>query len=95
MTKFNQRYAIDGIDLDAIYNRNEYIVRAELKMILESEDYGLTTKDVQDVYALTLNDFPAHYIHTGTIVLFPKVQKQEVREKIYDNITFVQTRPKV
>ncbi len=95
MIKTSQRYSIEGIDFDAIYNRNEYTIRLELKNILEQGDTQLSPKDVQDVYALTLNYFPAHYVHSGTIVLFPNVHKQEVIDKLNENIQYVRSRPKL
>ncbi len=94
MAKINLRCPIDGLDLDAVYNRNEITVRRELKKHLESSDIHLTSKEISDVYALTLNDFPPHYVHSGTIVLFPKVHKDEVVRQLKRNILFVQSRPK-
>ncbi len=94
MIKTSPRYNIKGIDFDAIYNRNEYTVRLELKKILEKGEVNLSRKDILDVYALTLNYFPAHYVHSGTIVLFPNVHKQEVIAKLRENIEYVLSRPK-
>ncbi len=94
MIKKGPQYSIDGVSFDSLYNRNEYLVRRELKRILDEEGITLSAKEVQDVYALTLNDFPAHYIHTGTIVLNPNVQKNELRDQIKKNILYVYDRPK-
>ncbi len=94
MIKTSSRYDVEGTDFDAIYNRNEYTVRHELKKILDQGEVKLSPKDIQDVYALTLNYFPAHYVHSGTIVLFPNVHKQEVISKLHENIDYVLTRPK-
>ncbi len=94
MAKNNLRRPQDGLDLDAVYNRNEITIRRELKKHLETLDVQLSTKEISDVYALTLNDFPPHYVHSGTIVLFPKIHKNEVVRQIKRNILFVQSRPK-
>ncbi len=94
MPKISSRYPIEGLDLDAVYNRNEVTVRRELKKILETTELDLNSKEISDVYALTLNDFPPHYVHSGTIVLFPKVHRDEVVQQIKRNIIFVQSRPK-
>ncbi len=94
MAKISDRCPIEGLDLDAVYNRNEVTVRRELKRMLDASELDLTSKEISDVYALTLNDFPPHYVHSGTIVLFPKVHKDEVLRQIKRNILFVQSRPK-
>ncbi len=94
MRKANERYTIEGIDFDNVYNRNELVVRHELKSLIEDEQPELTTKDICDVYALTLNDFPAHYVHSGTIVLSPNVERDEVMKQLRNNILYVQSRPK-
>ncbi len=90
----HQRYCIDGTDFDAVYNRNEYVVRTELKNYMEESEVNLSPKDIQDVYALTLNEFPPHYVHRGTIVLFPKVRRSEIVNQIKKNVLFVANRPK-
>ncbi len=94
MRKSIERYSIDGIDFENVYNRNELIVRHELKTILDEEQPELSSKDICDVYALTLNDFPAHYVHTGTIVLVPNIEREKVISQIRHNIAYVQERPK-
>ncbi len=94
MRKSSERYTIEGIDFDTIYNRNELLVRHELKIILDEEQPELSSKDICDVYALTLNDFPAHYVHSGTIVLFPNIERDKIIEQLKNNIAYVQERPK-
>ncbi len=94
MRKSSERYSIDGIDFDNIYNRNELLVRHELKIILEEEQPELSIKDISDVYALTLNDFPPHYVHSGTIVLFPNIERSKIITQLRNNIAYVQERPK-
>ncbi len=94
MAKISSRCPIEGLDLDAVYNRNEVTVRRELKKMLDASELDLTSKEISDVYALTLNDFPPHYVHSGTIVLFPKVHRDEVIRQIKRNVLFVQSRPK-
>ncbi len=95
MEKLKSRYPIDGVDFGAVYNRNEVTVRREMIKIMQDEQVELSAKDIADVYALTLNDFPPHYVHTGTIVLFPKLHSEEVIAQIKRNIAYVQERPKV
>ncbi len=87
-------YCIEGTDFEAVYNRNEYIVRTELKKYIQESKVNLSPKDIQDVYALTLNEFPPHYVHRGTIVLFPNVRRAEITSHIKKNVLFVSERPK-
>ncbi len=94
MRKSSERYSIEGIDFNNVYNRNELIVRHELKVLLEEEQPELSSKDICDVYALTLNDFPAHYVHSGTIVLSPNIEREKVLAQLRNNIIYVQSRPK-
>ncbi len=95
MRNERKRYHIDGTDFDAVYNRNEFMVRTELKRYIENNpDLKLSPKDIQDVYALTLNDFPPHYVHRGTIVLFPNVRRADILHQIKRNSLFVSNRPK-
>ncbi len=94
MRKLRDDYNIEGVDFDSVYNRNELIVRKILKKFVEQENLSLSAKDLQDVYALTLNDFPSHYVHPGTVVLFSNIEKQEMIKQIVRNIALVQARPK-
>ncbi len=94
METLKSRYPIDGVDFDAVYNRNEVTVRREMLKILKENEHDLSPKDIADVYALTLNDFPPHYVHTGTIVLFPKIHGEEVSAQLKRNISYVLERPK-
>ncbi len=95
MRDSHQRYQIEGTDFDAVYNRNEFMVRTELKKYIENNnEHNLSPKDIQDIYALTLNSFPPHYVHRGTIVLFPNVRRADILSLIKKNVLFVTSRPK-
>ncbi len=94
MQKLTSRYPIQGVDFDSVYNRNEITIRREMVKILGEESWDLSPKDICDIYALTLNDFPPHYVHAGTIVLFPKIHKEEVITQLKRNIAYVMQRPK-
>ncbi len=95
MQEIHYNVGFDDIDFAAVYNRNELIVRTELKKLLEEEGVSLSAKDIQDIYALTLNDFSPHYVHKGTIVLVPNIKRPEVLHQLKRNLHFVQTKPKV
>ncbi len=95
MTEHQGKSVYNVADFDAVHNRNEIVVRAELKKMLEEEEFYLSPKDVQDVYALTLNDFPPHYVHKGTIVLVPNIRRPDILNQLRRNVLFVQSKPKV
>ncbi len=95
MAELQERSRYNDADFDAVHNRNETLVRSELKKMLEEEDFYLSPKDIQDVYALTLNDFPPHYVHKGTIVLVPNIRRPDILNQLRRNVLFVQSKPKV
>ncbi len=94
MRKNRDDYCIEGVNFDSVYNRNELLVRKMLKQILMEEKLPLTPKDIQDVFALTLNDCPPHYVHPGTVVLHPNMPKHELIGHINRHIALVLNRPK-
>lgn len=79
---------------DKIRNRNELRVVKHLRGILkEYPDYLPDTLDIQDIYALTLNKLPAHYVQEGSIVLHEPVDDTMIRDCIRDAIQHVRERP--
>ncbi len=79
---------------DKIRNRNEPRVLKHLRIILkEYPDYLPDTLDIQDIYALTLNKLPAHYVQQGSIVLHERVDDTMIRDCIREAIQKVRERP--
>jgi len=64
----------------------EYLQRKENPLISD--------KDLQDMYALTLNMLPPRYTQRGTIVLRDPVTKREIYEALEDAYDQVVERPK-
>lgn len=73
----------------AVFNRNERRVLDILTAIIEREGIEFTEKDIQDAYALTMNNIPPHYVHRGTIVLHPNISTDEIQTIARDTLTQV------
>lgn len=88
------QYMLGNTSLANIRNRNELRVIRKLRDILkEYPDYQPDTIDVQDIYALTLNRIPAHYVQEGSIVLHETVDDTSIRDAIREAIQYVRQRP--
>ena len=88
------QYTIKNTALNKIRNRNELRVIKHLSDILdEFPDYTPDTLDIQDIYALTLNKLPAHYVQEGSIVLHDPIDDTTVRDRIREAIQKVRKHP--
>jgi hypothetical protein len=66
-----------------VRNRNEQrVIKALAAMIKNGETGKLSMEMIEDIYALTLNQLPARYTQTGTIVLRDPVRKQTLEEAL-------------
>jgi len=88
------QYTIRNTALFRIRNRNELRVIRHLQDVLdEFPDYTPETLDIQDIYALTLNKLPAHYVQEGSIVLYEPVDDTTIRDRIREAVQAVRKRP--
>lgn len=74
------KYVIAGVDLGAVRNRNEIRMTDAMRQVLE--EYGnpeLDMETIQDAYAYAMNQLPARYVQSGTIVLGDPVRPQDIR----------------
>lgn len=87
-------YTFRNLPLYKIRNRNELRVINLLEGILqEFPDYTPETLDIEDIYALTLNKLPAHYIQVGSIVLHDPVDDTTIRDALREAVRSVRQRP--
>ncbi|QGY40164.1 competence protein ComFB [Pseudodesulfovibrio cashew] len=86
---------IKGVDVSKIANRNERKVAKLIPEILDEyyEDYIFEPLDIQDIYALSLNLIPAHYVQQGSIVLSNRLSDYELKSKIRDAVERVLDHP--
>lgn len=73
----------------SVFNRNERRVLDIIADIVEREGIDFTDKDLQDTYALALNNIPPHYVHKGTIVLHPNISTDKIQSIVRDVLTQV------
>jgi hypothetical protein len=92
--KDGERYYYGKTPLGQIRNRNERRVIKMLPEVLgEIGGFGDDSIDVQDIYALALNNLPAHYIQDTAIVLKESVEDEVVRQAIGKAVQLVQKQP--
>ena len=84
----------NSVSFDTLQNRNERRVVDTLNQYISDEGLELTSKDIQDAYALTLNKLPAHYAHRGTIVLRAKVEREDIEQAVRESVSQVLSQPK-
>ena len=90
----NTPYTFRGINLNAIRNRNELRVIAQLPEILnEYDNFEPTIIDIQDIYALSLNLLPAFYTQEFSIVLKKTTDDQHIRDALRKAIEVVMGNP--
>lgn len=73
----------------AVFNRNERRVIEVMSEVVDREGLTLSAKDMQDAYALALNNIPPHYVHRGTIVLHPNISTEDIGGIVRDVLTQV------
>ena len=95
MSMFRDKYKIGTADFFNIRNRNESrVVKALDEFLRNKGSLLLSSKDIQDVYALALNMLPPRYAQRGTIVLRDPVTKDEIHDVVEDAYAQIMERPK-
>lgn len=90
----NKPIAVNGVPLDGIRNRNEERVAKLMPAVLaEYLDYKPSYLDIQDIYALTLNNLPARYKQSGSIILHESVSDAEILRELRAAINRVEKAP--
>ena len=73
MSQEPAKYAVNNVSLENIRNRHELLVIRIMQEILDDvDDFCGCSICLEDVYALTLNKVPPHYVQTGSIILRPQ-----------------------
>ena len=89
------KYVVDGVDMFMVRNRNEFRVAECMREALETmKDTYFSEKTLQDVYAYSLNQLPARYTQSGTIVLRDPVRKETVRKIVREAFDLIINNPK-
>lgn len=87
------------INFDSVRNRNEKLVLKSLNAFMESargRSYKelMTSKDMQDIYALALNQLPARYAQSGTIIIGNPVREDDAVQAVLEAFETVLSHPK-
>lgn len=95
MSTKREQYLVGGVDLFHVRNRNEKRVAEVLHAELEGRGGpALDRKSIMDIYAYALNQLPARYSQSGTIVLRDPVRREAIRKAVRKAITIVLDNPK-
>ncbi len=66
----SETLAVGTVIFSGVNNRYEKKIVKALKELIDGKpEISLSEKDIRDIYALALNQLPAHYAQPGTIVL--------------------------
>ena len=88
------RYTFTNTSLYKIRNRNELrVIKLLGEILADYPDYSPEPLDIEDIYALTLNKLPAHYVQEGSIVLHDPVDDTTIRDSLREAIRSVRQRP--
>lgn len=87
-------YTFGNMSLYKIRNRNELrVIKLMGEILAEYPDYSPEALDIEDIYALTLNKLPSHYVQEGSIVLHDPVDDTTIRDALREAIQSVRQRP--
>jgi len=87
-------FKVMGVPLNRIRNRNERRVAALMADVLEEfADFKPNYLDIQDIFALALNNLPPRYAQAGSIILNEPLTDEEIRRELRYAVERVETRP--
>lgn len=85
---------VNGVPLGGIRNRNEErVARLMPTALAEFLDYKPSYLDIQDIYALTLNNLTPRYKQGGSIVIREPVSDAEILRELRLAIAKVEMSP--
>lgn len=88
------KHEVNGVPLDNIRNRNELrVIKLMPRVLAEHLDFKPTYLDIQDIYALTLNNLSPRYKQSGSIVIRDPVSDEEIMRELRDAINKVELSP--
>jgi predicted MPP superfamily phosphohydrolase len=96
MSKPREKYVVLGVDLYHVRNRNEQrIVKHMIDVIAEKRlENKLSSQDIKDIYAYSLNQLDSRYTQQGTIVLRDPVRNDMIDQVVDEAILLIMTHPK-
>ncbi len=89
------RYTIRGVNLLSVRNKNELRVIDAMQELLDGyPSYTPDHLDLQDIYALSLNNLTPRYRQQGTIIIHEIVSWEEILETVRNAIDAVRMEPR-
>lgn len=89
-----KKLEVAGVPLDNIRNRNELrVIELMPGALAKCLDFKPSYLDIQDIYALTLNNLPPRYKQSGSIVIREPVSDEEILRELQAAIEQVEKRP--
>jgi hypothetical protein len=89
-----KKYEVAGVPLENIRNRNELrVIKLMPQVLAEHLDYHPSYLDIQDIYALTLNNLSPRYRQQGTIILSEPVRDAEIIRELRNSVNQVELAP--
>ena len=83
-----------GVSLENIRNRNELrVIKLMPQVLAEHLDYHPSYLDIQDIYALTMNNLSPRYRQQGTIVIGEPVSDAEIIRELRAAVNKVELAP--
>ena len=91
----DEHYRFNDFSLERIRNRHETRVAAAMRDLLPlAADFCGCRLCVEDVYAIALNELPAHYVQHGSLVLHRQPPSdQDIQRAVADALDKVRVRP--
>ncbi|MBU1229372.1 MAG: late competence development ComFB family protein [Proteobacteria bacterium] len=85
---------VNGVPLGNIRNRNEQrVIKLMPQVLAEHLDYRPSYLDIQDIYALTLNNLSPRYRQHGSIVISDPVSDAEIIRELRRAVNQVELAP--
>lgn len=89
----NTELKLKLVDLGSIKNKNEKRVVLAMERILEEMHWNPEALDIQDIYALALNNLPPRYVQDGTIVFNEPVRSVDIERVVREAVNKVKSSP--
>jgi hypothetical protein len=89
-----KKYEVGGVPLENIRNRNELrVIKLMPQVLAEHLDYRPSYLDIQDIYALALNNLPPRYRQHGSIVIRDPVTDADIIRELRLAVNQVELAP--
>ena len=87
-------YIIHDTPLDRIRNKNEVrVIKMMSRLLNEYPNFQPNALDLEDIYALALNQLPPRYVQNASVILREPVADEEVEQAVRKAINRVRSHP--